>query len=177
MQTIKTELIVNGMKVVVGHQFLEDIVRDIPDTKENKSVYSTLALSDNPEVRESISRKDNLSTKTIHLLLNDTNQEVVDNILSNSDLAKHIKEETLFNIIKSDNIKYLKTIASNIDSYVLCDTCKMATMLSKHKNRSVRFSLVQWNSSNAVTNKILQALSKDKDFDIANEAKKSLEWR
>ena len=177
MQTIKTELIVNGMKVVVGHQFLEDIVRDIPDTKENKSVFSTLALSDNPEVRESISRKDNLSTKTIHLLLNDTNQEVVDNILSNSDLAKHIKEETLFNIIKSDNIKYLKTIASNIDSYVLCDTCKMATILSKHKNTSVRFSLVHWNSSNAVTNKILQSLSKDKDFDIANEAKKSLEWR
>jgi hypothetical protein len=45
MQTIKTELVVNGSKVVVGHQFLEDIVRNIPDVKENKSVFTTLSLS------------------------------------------------------------------------------------------------------------------------------------
>ena len=177
MQTIKTELVVNGSKVVVGHQFLEDIVRNIPDVKENKSVFSTLAQSDNPEVRESISRKDNLNGKTIQLLLKDDNQEVVDNVLSNSDLAKHIKEEILFDIIETNNIKYLKTIASSIDSYVLCDTCKIATILSKHKNTSVRYALVHWGSANAVTSKILKEPSKDQDFDIANEAKKALEWR
>ena len=177
MQTIKTELVVNGSKVVVGHQFLEDIVRNIPDVKENKSVFTTLSQSDNPEVRESISRKDNLNSKTVHLLLKDDNPEVVDNVLSNSDLAKQIKEEILFNFVKTDNIKYLKTIASNIDSYVLCDTCKIATILSKHKNTSVRYALVHWGSSNAVTSKILKELSKDEDFDIANEAKKALEWR
>lgn len=177
MQTIKTELVVNGIKVVVGHQFLEDIVRDIPDVKENKPVFASLAQSDNPDVRESISRKDNLNSKIIHLLLKDENQEVVDNVLSNTDLAKYIKEETLFDIIEMNNIKYLKTIASNIDSYVLCDTCKIATILSKHKNASVRYALVHWGSSSAVTSKILKALSKDKDFDIAKEAKKTLEWR
>ena len=110
MQTIKTELVVNGIKVVVGHQFLEDIVRDIPDVKENKPVFISLAQSDNPDVRESISRKDNLNSKTIHLLLKDENQEVVDNVLSNTDLAKHIKEETLFDIIEMNNIKYLSLI-------------------------------------------------------------------
>jgi len=173
MQIIKTELVVNGINVVVGHQFLEDIVRDIPDVKENKPVFALLAQSDNPDVRESISRKDNLNSKTIHLLLKDENQEVVDNVLANTDLAKYIKEETLFDIIKMNNIKYLKTIASNIDSYVLCDTCKIATILSKHKNASV----VHWGSSSAVTSKILKALSQDEDFDIAKEAKKTLEWR
>jgi hypothetical protein len=177
MQTIKTELIVNGRNVLVGHQFLEDIVRNIPDVKENKSIFARLAQSDTPEVRESISRKDNLNSKTIHLLLKDDNQEIVDNVLSNSDLAKHIKEDILFDIIETGTIKYLKTIASNIDSYVLCDTCKVATILSKHQNTSVRYALVHWGSANAVTSKILKALSKDKDFDIANEAKKALEWR
>ena len=44
-QTIKTELVINGSGVVIGHQFLEDIVRDIPDIKENKSAFSTLAQS------------------------------------------------------------------------------------------------------------------------------------
>lgn len=29
MQTIKTELSINGKKVVIGYQFLEDIVSDI----------------------------------------------------------------------------------------------------------------------------------------------------
>ena len=47
----------------------------------------------------------------------------------------------------------------------------------KHKNASVRYALVHWGSSSAVTSKVLKALSKDKDFDIAKEAKKTLEWR
>ncbi len=176
-QIIKTELVINGSSVVIGHQFLEDIVRDIPDIKENKSVFSTLAQSENPSVRESISRKDKLSKKTIHLLLDDENQEVVDNILSNSDLAKQISEDTLFDLILGNNIRYLKTIGSNIDNYALCDTCKIATILSEHENTSVRYSLVQWRSNDAVTTKTLKKLSKDKDFDIAKQAKEALEWR
>jgi len=177
-QTIKMELTINGNKVVVSHRFLEDIIGEIPDVKANKSVFSTLALSDNPRVREFISRKSNLSKKTIHLLLNDENQEVVNNILSNSDLAKYIKENKLLKIIKGNNINYLKTIASDIDSYALCDTCKIATLLSKHTSAVVKYALVNyWGLSNAVTNKMLKKLSKDKDFDVANTAKESLKRR
>jgi nicotinamide mononucleotide adenylyltransferase len=89
-QTIKAELLINGKKVVIGHQFLEDIVRDIPDIKENKEIFNDLVLSDNPDVREYLTRVDNIGKKSIHILLNDTNQEVVDGVLSNSDLSKHI---------------------------------------------------------------------------------------
>ena len=177
MQTIKTELVINGNKVIIGHQFLENIVRDIPDIKENKSIFTILATSDDPEVRETISRNDHLSKKTIHMLLKDENQNVVDNILSNSDLTKHIEEEVLFAIIKSNNIRYLKTIASNIDSYALCDTCKIATILSEHQNVTVRYALLNWGYSDAVSSKILTKLSKDEDFDIAKEAKEILERR
>ena len=87
-QTIKTELSINGKSVIVGHQFLEDTVRSIPDIKENKVLFSELALSDNPEVREVISRNNHLSKRTMHLLLTDKDDSVVDNILSNSDLTK-----------------------------------------------------------------------------------------
>ena len=80
-QTIKAELLINGKKVVIGHQFLEDIVRDIPDIKENKEIFNDLVLSDNPDVRESITRVDNIGKKSTHLLLNDINQEVVDGVL------------------------------------------------------------------------------------------------
>lgn len=75
MQTIKTELSINGKSVVIGQQFLEEIVRDIPDVKESQEVFSILAQSDNPYAREILSRDvDNLNKDTIHLLLNDENQ-------------------------------------------------------------------------------------------------------
>ncbi len=175
--TIKTELLVNGSKVTIGHKFLEDLAKDIPDIKENKTIFSVLAKSDNPDVRESISRKDNLSKKTIHLLLNDETQEVVENILSNSDLAKKITKDALFKIIKSDHIQYLSTIASNVEDYDLCNPCTIAKILSNHQNAAVRYSLVTWNVSDVVSTKILKKLAKDKDIDIANDAKDALSRR
>ena len=176
-QTIKTELLINGKKVVIGHQFLEDIVRDIPDIKENKEIFNDLVLSDNPDVREYLTRVDNIGKKSIHLLLNDTNQEVVDGVLSNSDLAKHISEEALMKIIDSDNTKLLMTIASNIEDYVKCDLCKIVNILANHKSVSVRYNLVRWRTNDIVSVKILKQLSKDKDIDVAKEAQEELERR
>lgn len=176
-QTIKTELLINGKKVVIGHQFLEDIVRDIPDIKENKEIFNDLVLSDNPDVREYLTRVDNIGKKSIHLLLNDTNQEVVDGVLSNSNLAKHISEEALMKIIDSDNTKLLITIASNIEDYVKCDLCKIVNILANHKSVSVRYNLVRWRTNDIVSIKILKQLSKDKDIDVAKEALEELERR
>ena len=169
-QTIKTELLINGKKVIIGHQFLEDIVRDIPDIKENQEVFNSLVLSDNPDVREYLTRVDNLSKKSVHILLKDTNQEVVDGVLLNSDLAKLISEEALLKIIDTDNTKLLMTIASNIDDYVKCDLCKIVKILANHKSASVRYNLVRYWSSHSVPVKILKQLSKDKDIDIAKES-------
>jgi len=176
-QTIKTELLINGKKVLVGHQFLEDIVRDIPDIKENKEIFNDLVLSDNPDVREYLTRVDNIGKKSIHILLNDTNQEVVDGVLSNSDLAKHISEEALMKIIDSDNTKLLMTIATNIEDYVKCDLCKIVNILANHKSVSVRYNLVRWRTNDIVSIKVLKQLSKDKDIDVAKEALEELERR
>jgi hypothetical protein len=176
-QTIKAELLINGKKVVIGHQFLEDIVRDIPDIKENKEIFNDLVLSDNPDVREYLTRVDNIGKKSIHILLNDTNQEVVDGVLSNSDLSKHISEEALMKIIDSDNTKLLMTIASNIEDYVKCNLCKIVNILANHKSVSVRYNLVRWRTNDIVSIKILKQLSKDKDIDVAKEAAKELERR
>ena len=176
-QTIKTELLINGKKVVIGHQFLEDIVRDIPDIKENKEIFNDLVLSDNPDVREYLTRVDNIGKKSIHLLLNDTNQEVVDGVLSNSDLAKHISEEALMKIIDSDNTKLLMTIASNIEDYIKCDLCKIVNILANHKSVSVRYNLVRWRTNDIVSIKILKQLSKDKDIDVVKQALEELERR
>jgi len=174
-QTTKIELLINGKKVVVGHQFLENIVRDIPDIKENQEIFDSLVLSDNPDVRESLTRVNNLSKKSVYILLKDANQEVVDGVLSSSDLAKLISEETLLKIIDSDNTKLLMTIASNIDDYIKCNLCKIAKILANHKSASVRYNLVRNWLSDSVTFKIAKKLSKDKDIDVAKEAVNLLE--
>ena len=176
-QTIKIELLINGKKVIVGHQFLEDIISYIPDIKENKDIFNALALSDNPEVRENLTKIDNISKKSINILLNDANQEVVDGVLSNSDLAKHISTEALMKIIDSDNTKLLITIASNIDNYVKCNICKIIKILANHKSASVRYCLVRWRPSDIVSVKILKQLSKDKDIDVAKDALEELQRR
>ena len=174
-QTIKTELLINGKKVVVGHQFLEEIICYIPDIKENQGVFNSLVLSDNPNTREYLTRIDNLSKKSVHILLEDSNQEVVDGVLLNSSLAKLISEKALLKIINLDNTKLLMTIASNIDDYIKCDLCKIIKILANHKSASVRFKLVRHWTSDSVSAKILKQLSKDKDIDVAKKAADSLE--
>jgi len=169
-QTIKTELLINGQKVIIGHQFLGEITRSIPDIQENASVFDMLALSDDYEVREFISRNDNLSKKSIHILLNDENPDIVDNILSNHNLSKHIKEDVLFSIIKTGNIRFLATIASNFDDYDQCDLCKIAKKLASHKSATVRYGLVWSRPSEIISTKTLVKLSKDSDIDVSKGA-------
>ena len=176
-QTMNAKLSINGKSVAVGHQLLEDIVRSIPDVKENKALFAELALSDEPDVREIISRNNHLSKKTIHLLLADEVDDVVDNVLSNSDLAKYITEEALFEVIERNNIKHLKTIASNVETFDLCDACSIANRLSQHQNASVRYELVRWYVSDVVSTKILKVLALDSDFDVAKKAGEALDLR
>lgn len=150
------------------------MVNDIPDVKENKKIFIVLSSSDNHRIKEYISQKSFLSTETINTLLNDKSDEIVDNILSNRDINKHITNEQIFSIIEKDNTKLLSTIAKNLDELQSCDRCKIINHLSKHKSSSVRFSLFTYNVSDLISTDIVKELCDDEDFDVANKAKKEL---
>lgn len=173
-QEIKIELKINDVNVKVGHKFLELICKDIPDTKENKKVFSILALSDNDEVREDVSRNEFLSKDTIDILLKDENNQVVDNLLLNRDINKHITNTQLFEIIKNDKVRLLCTIAERIDQFDSCDKCMIIKKLANHKNSKVRHSLFCYGVSDLLNIKILQKLASDKDYDVAYKARKEL---
>ena len=176
-QEIKIELSLNGHKVKVGHKFLEDISRDIPDIKENKKIFSILSLSNNDEVRKDISRNENLSKGTINILLEDKDDEVVDNVLINRDLSKYILDEQIVKIIDKNNTKHLSTIAENIDNFSSCDRCKLVKKLAKHESSKVRYSLLSYCVSDFVSTRILEKLCLDEDSDVSYEAKKELKDR
>lgn len=171
-ENIKVELTMNGVNVQVGHSFLEDISRDIPDIKENKKVFEILAKSDDFKVRRNVAYKDNLNKNTIDILLQDSDMEVVDSILSNRDAPKFITQEQLQRIIDLDNIILLETIGNRIDNYASCNTCKIINKLVKYPNARVRASLFRVFSSLNI--KQLEILSQDSDSEIASEAKKEL---
>ena len=65
---IKEALSINGRTEFVTHQFLEYNVKDIPDIPENKHIFDLLASSSNKDVREAISKKENLSKKAKTIL-------------------------------------------------------------------------------------------------------------
>lgn len=176
-QELKIEFIIDGTKVQCGHQFLENIIRDIPDIEQNKKIFDILATSNNDDVREMIARKEFLSLEAIEILLKDENIEVVDNILSNRDIDKLITDEQLKMIIEKDNIKLLSTIASNVERYQNCDRCRIIKKLAKHTSSKVRYSLLNYGVSDLMTNSTLQELCEDSDIDVATEAKKELKSR
>ena len=171
---INVELTINGQKVKVGHKFLESIVYDIPDVKENSKIFTILASSNNFEVRDNVSRKDNLPSEAVEILLNDVSDDVVNRILSNRDVNKYITNEQIFSIIEKNNIKLLSTIAENIDEFHSCDKCEILNILVKHKSSKVKAALFSYSVSDLLSIEKLKELSNDEDFDVATEAKKEL---
>jgi len=171
-QTIKIALTINGKKLTLGHSFLENIEYMYGiDTKENQEAFDMLVYSDNPKIRRSIALLSNISKKSISILLNDDDQNVVQAVLGNYDLAPRIKHVQLMKIIKDNHIEHLKTIASNhIVLYKKCNLYKIIKLLAKHENPAVRFELVRYHSTHIIPKKILKKLSKDIDIDVSKAA-------
>jgi hypothetical protein len=174
--TTRIDLAIDGIKIEVGCEFLDDIVKILPDTKENKKVFEKLASSDNYEIRELIAKKDNLSKKAIKLLLADKREGIITKLLKNSKVAKKLTHKQIKNIIALDNPVYCKIIASNLEYFTKCNIKKLVKYLSNHHDPKVRLELVnRWKDDVSV--KIIKKLIKDKDIDVAKAAKLSLLMR
>ncbi len=179
MQTDKifTKLSIKGVRIKVGHEFLDSIVSNIPDTRKNLKVFEMLSAAGSKDVRSQIAWKDTTSRKIIKNLLNDPNTEVVERLVRNSNALKLMKEKEIFKLIGSHDIEVIKEIASSLSDLERCDICMIATVLSKHSDPSVRYELARFwrRNSNGVPRKILKKLAKDRDIDVANAAKESLQ--
>lgn len=109
-QTITTKLSFNGISVSVGHEFLNSIVNDIPDTPENIKVFEVLSTSTSKDVRSKVACKDTTNRTIVKNLLSDPNSEVLEWLMRNSDALKLIKEKEILQIIASDDIEVIKEL-------------------------------------------------------------------
>ena len=172
-QTTKVDLTIDGIDVKVGHELLEVMVRYMPDTKENTKVFEKLALHNSHEIRDYIANKDNISKKTINILLADKRHGIITALLRNTKVANKLTPKQIKNIIALGNPAHCVTIASNLNDFTKCDICKLAKFLSNHSDPKVRIELVSRRNYDIPKN-IIKKLTKDKDIDVVNAAKERL---
>jgi len=171
-EQIRVELSINRLQVTIGYEFLENISMNIPDIKENKKVFEILAKSDDFEVRRAISYKGNLNKNTIDILLQDTDSDVVQNLLNNRDVAKFITQEQVESILKQDNTYLLETVGRSIDDFQSCNVCKLMDKFIKHPSARVRGSVLRYRRE--LNLQQLELLTNDSDANIASEARSQL---
>ena len=170
MKTTKIELKIDGIKVKMDIELLENIAWFIPEYKANTKVFKKLATLDNYVVKKHIANKKYISKKTIKKLLKEKNDEIISKLLTNKDAAKKLSNKQLEKIIKRGDPKHYKDIALCSNSFVKCNINKIIKFLSKSKDPIIRAYVVML-VSNDIPIDIAKKLTKDKDYYVANKAK------
>jgi len=173
MKSTKIKLVIGERNVVLGHRSIAQVIDCIEDIQENAKVFEILAISSNlREVKKCISLKDSLTRKTVKSLLKENDHETLYNLLRNHKNAKFIKERELIRILQNGDIVHAESIADNLETYERCNIYRLAKILSKHPDPSVRMTLSdRWHTPK----KILLTLTKDVDINVSNAAKRCLE--
>lgn len=174
MKSIDISLVIAGKEVTLGHQFLENIVNEIPDIPQNKKIFEIISKSDNDEVRRLVTKKKFLNKRTINSLLNDSSKTVITNLFYNENIVKRITKKQIMKIIKTNDKEFLCIIATHLKKFSLINKCKFAKKLSKHPNPSVRYNLIANSEPESIPISVLKKLTKDEDPIVALKAKSRL---
>ncbi len=166
------KLSIGSKEFIVGSEFLQNMVSNIPDTPLYKELFHELAKSNNEEVRNDIAWKDSLSEKTIKILLDDKSEAVLDRILNNTNAQSIVTNKQLISFIDMGNTGVVKTIIQNLSDYEEIDIDEAVQHILDLNDPGLTLTLASgWN----VPKKILKKLATLNDLDIAYAAKKSLE--
>lgn len=175
MNELNVEILVNGESIKVdSYQFLSAIVEILPEEDERfQKLYEEAAKSLSKEVRCSVAYKDNLSEKTLKLLLQDKDTDVLTTLLETEAGQNIVEFEDLQRMIHDiGSHDLLITIAQNITDFRNCDPNWIAEKLISHEDPAVRLELA---NNLTIPIHILKRLLKDRDSGIRFAAQDSLE--
>jgi hypothetical protein len=171
---METKLLIDDVELNIGYELLETIADRMGDSPDFAQVYHKLAQSKNPEVRYAISYYDNLMPETMELLLEDSEDKVIERLLNSSERIAKVPEELLRNIIlKRGSTDILKAISSNfeyIDTENPVDFLKLVVKKSIHNYSILGDIADNWSCPKP----ILKQLAKHSDPDISRKAKERL---
>ncbi|SMP80836.1 hypothetical protein SAMN06295888_13615 [Desulfonatronum zhilinae] len=169
---LNVKITVNGVSARIPYDQIDNLVYSIPDESRHNDVIAELARSTHPHVRMAVASRDTLDRKIVSILVEDTQIDVLRNLVSNSRARMFITETCLLRLIKTEDHDILVTVAENLDSFPHCDEDVLAEKLARMDNPVIRGILAE---NVSVSRQVLEQLSHDEDEDIAEKAADSLE--
>ena len=169
---MEVKLVIDGVEVQVGAQFLQNLIDAIPDTEDYSDLFLVLAKSKNPYVRRDIASKDKINAETAELLLADKEPIVLECIVSNDAAKSVVTIEQLEEILGFAGTDVVKNIINYIEDYEEVNINDLADLIMAQDNPTLNLSMAE---NYSAPKKILKKLAKSKDADIKAAAKNSLD--
>jgi hypothetical protein len=173
---MKAKLIVNGAELELGHVMLNELSYTLPDVKKSMDIFHELAQSPSCETRSHIASQSCLHSKTVALLLPDTQIEIMRAMADNDQFISQMTLSDVERFINTDDPDILASIMKAMldltESYEICERDWLCEKLSKHPDPAVRSELA---GNEETPEFFLNKLAQDPDSDVSRAAKDTLE--
>jgi len=172
---MNVKLSIDDLEIEVGYELLYRIADNIGDHEDLQDVYHKLAGSTNPEVREAIAYYDNLSPETVELLLQDSEIDILERVLGNSDNISKVSDNVIKKVIEEHPVSdVLKAIINNYE-HIDSDNPNAILELIVEKAENNYAVLGELAESWDAPKYILKRLQKHSDVEIRRKATESLD--
>ena len=170
------ELIINNVRLELGHRELNEISYALNDCKRTRNIFHELAQSPSAETRSNIVSQKNLHTKTVRLLLADSQIEVMRSMVNQDKFLSRMTKEDIERFINSGDSDILSDIVNNIpeltEEYEVCEKDWLCEKLYQQTDPTVKFKLAE---NDETPEFILKKLLADQDINIAQAARETLD--
>ncbi|WP_300463658.1 hypothetical protein [Desulfobacula sp.] len=170
------ELIINNVRLELGHRELNEIAYALDDCKRTKNIYHELAQSPSAETRSNIVSKNYLHAKTVRLLLPDSQIEVMRSMINQDKFLSQMGKDDIERFINTGDSEILTEIVDNISDltevYELCERDWLCEKLYQQADPTIRFGL---GSTDETPGFILKKLIKDPDINVSQAARDTLD--
>ena len=173
---MKAELIINHVRLELGHKELNEISYALDDCERNKDIYHELAQSPSAETRSNIVSQKNLHIKTVRLLLSDPQIEVMRSMVDRDKFISRMKKEDVERFMNSGDSEILSDIVDNIsdltDEHEVCEKDWLCEKLYQQADPTIRFKLAE---NDETSEFILKKLLADQDINVSQAAQGTLD--
>jgi len=173
---MKAELIINNVRLELGHKELNEISYALDDCERNKDLYHELAQSPSAETRSNIVSQKNLHAKTVRLLLSDSQIEVMRAIVDRDKFISRMRKEDIERFINTGDSEILSDIVDNIsdltDEHEVCEKDWLCEKLYQQADPTIRFKLAD---NDETPEFILKKLLTDPDINVSQAAQATLD--
>ncbi len=175
---MKAELIVNNVKVELGHKEINELSYIFEKDPKYKDLFHELAQSPCTETRAHVASQDYLHRKTIRSLVMDDQIEVMRSVVNKGVCVTGMEKEDVeryVNTVDYEVVSGLINLMEDLtDEYEVCEKDWLCEKIAHLSDPSIRLELAE---SENTSEFILKKLVNDPDLNVAEAAKETLEDR